>query len=182
MCVISPFTFNRCGTNSKIKVSRRRPIARIIHYFLAFGRLLLFVGWGIWFFLFVCFVLGMAKRNDFHPFNEIFFYPAVVMGLVYSGIIAASGTLGEIKWWPSRDSLSHLIPLSIRDASMTKCRWTHCFITLERSDNGPRSSSHPTTSDHSASSGLSRAIRILSVELRSGQLPFVQLWSLLLPT
>jgi len=80
------------------------------------------VGWGIWFFLSVCFVNGMAKRDDFHPLNQIFFYPAAVMAIVYTWIIADNGALGEMRWWPSRDRLWSLVSPSIKNGSMKECR------------------------------------------------------------
>jgi len=115
------------STNSNLKVSQKRPINRIIYHFVAFGQLLLFVGWNIWFFLFICFVNEIAKRGDLDFLNKIFLYPAMVMVLIYVWIIVATGTLGEMRWWPSRDRLSRLVPPLIKNATITKCRWTLLF-------------------------------------------------------
>jgi len=54
-------------------------------------------------------------------------YPGTVIVLTYVWIIAATGGLGEIRWWPSRDRrdrLSRLVPPPIQNVTMTKCMWT----------------------------------------------------------
>jgi len=129
MCVIAPFTFPRGSTNSNLKVSQRHPIDRIIYHFVAFGQLLLFVGWNVWIFLFTCYLdaLLLRKSEGGDLFSKIFLYPAVATVLIYIWIIAAIGRLGEIRWWPSRDRLSCLVPPSIKDATMTKCKGTLLF-------------------------------------------------------
>ena len=118
------------STNSNLKVSQKRPINRIIYHFVAFGQLLLFVGWNIWFFLFICFVNEIAKRGNLDFLNKIFLYPAMVMVLIYVWIIVATGTLGEMRWWPSRDRLSRLVPPLIKNATITKCRWTLIVLSI----------------------------------------------------
>ncbi|KIM43591.1 hypothetical protein M413DRAFT_25929 [Hebeloma cylindrosporum] len=104
------------------RLSQRRPIDRIIYHFVAFGQLLLFVGWNDWIFLFVYFVNSIAEREagDVLLVIQILLYPATVTVLVYTWIIAATGRLGETRWWPSRDRLSRLVPPSITNATMTK--------------------------------------------------------------
>jgi hypothetical protein len=129
MCIITPFTFPCGSTNSNLKVSQRHPIDQIIHHFIAFGQLLLFVGWNVWIFLFVFFVRAMLRRggDDSDVLCKIFIYPGMVSVLIYTWIMAATGRLGEIRWWPSRDRMSRLIPPSIKNATMTKCRWSLLF-------------------------------------------------------
>ena len=124
---LHPFTFPHGSANSKLKVSQRRPIDRTIYHFVAFGQLLLFVGWHVWIFLFVCLVDAILKRHEAELYSKIFLYPAMVMVLIYVWIIVAIGGLGEIRWWPSQDRLSRLVPPSIKSATMTKCRWTLLF-------------------------------------------------------
>jgi len=75
----------------------------------------------------------MLKRGKVEIFSKIFLYPAMVTVLIYVWIITATGGLGEIRWWPSRDRLSRLVPPSIKNATLTKCRWTLLFY-LESSD------------------------------------------------
>ena len=119
-----------CGsTNSNLKVSRRHPIDWIIYHCIAFGQLLLFVGWHIWIFLFVYFVDGIIRRtNDteaiVYVLTKFILYPGTVIVLIYVWIIAATGALGEIRWWPSRDHLSRLVPPSIKNVTRTKSMWT----------------------------------------------------------
>ena len=158
MCVIVPFTFPHGSTNSNLKVSQRHPIDRIIYHFVAFGQLLLLLGWHVWFFLFVCFGYPMAKRVLGFLLLKILFYPAVVTVLIYVWIFIATGGLGEIRWWPSRDRLSRLVPLSIKNATMTKCRWILWFY-LESSDEW--FFSYPATSGSSSSSGLIQFLSLL---------------------
>jgi hypothetical protein len=155
MCVIVPFTFPHGSTNSNLKVSRRRPIDRIIYHFVAFGQFLLFVGWHVWFFLFVCFGYPLAKKALGFLLLKTLFYPAVVTVLIYVWIIMATGGLGEIRWWPSGDRLSRLVPPSIKNATMTKCRWTLLFY-LESSDEW--FFSYPAASESSSSSGLIQSL------------------------
>jgi len=106
------------------KVSQRCPIDRIIYHFIAFGQLLLFVGLNIWIFLVTCFLGAFFKKhgNGDDDVNKIF-YPSMAIVLIYVWIIAVTGRLGEIRWWPSRDhAMSLLVPRSIKDMTMTKCR------------------------------------------------------------
>ena len=126
MCVIEPFTFPRGSTNSNPKVSQRRPIDRIIYYFIALGQLLLFVGFNVWIFFLVCFVDTIAKRlgEGVNLANKIVLQPAMVIVSISSWIIAATGRLGEIILRPSKYRLSRLVPPSIKNATMIKCRWT----------------------------------------------------------
>ena len=150
MCVIVPSTFPHGSTNSNLKVSQRPPIDRIVYHFFAFGQLLLFVGWHVWVFLFVFFVNAMTKRYGgyLRLLSQIFLYPGMIIFLIHSWIIAATGRLGEIRWWPSRGHLSHLVPPSIKNMTMTKCRCTLLFINVEHSDKW--SSSYPATSESSS--------------------------------
>jgi len=129
MYVIAPFTFPRGSTNSNLKVSQGRPIDRIIYHFVAFGQLLLFVGLNVWIFLFACLVDAIFKRLEKNPYIKFLLYqPATAIVLICVWILAATGRLlGEIRWWPSRDRLSRLVPPSIKNATMTKCRWTLLF-------------------------------------------------------
>jgi len=90
----------------------------------------MFVGWHVWIFLFVCLVDAILKRGKAELYSKIFLYPAMVMLLIYVWIIVAIGRLGEIRWWPSRDRLSRLVPPSIKNATMTKCRWTLLFLSI----------------------------------------------------
>jgi hypothetical protein len=127
MCVIMPFTFSRGSTNSNLKVSQRRPMDRIIYHFIAFGQLLLFVGWNVWIFLFVFFLDAIFKNHRADPSRKFILYPAMAIVLIYVWIIAATGRLGKIRWWPSRDRLSRLVPPSIKNGAVTKCRWPLLF-------------------------------------------------------
>jgi hypothetical protein len=140
-----PFTFPCSSTNSNLKVSQRRPIDRIIYHFVAFGQLLLFMGLNLWTFLFVCFVGAIFQRSTRSDlWSKLLLYPGMGMMLVCIWIIAATGRFGEVRWWPSKDRLSRLVPPSIANATMIKCRRTLLFIDLERPDAWP--SSHPATS------------------------------------
>ena len=128
MCVVVPFKFARDSANSNLKVSQRHPIDRIIYHFVAFGQLLLFVGWNVWIFLFAYFATALSQKiPGGDPFSRYLFYPALVMVSIFVWIIAATGRLGEIRWWPSKDRLARLVPPSIKNATMTKCRWTLLF-------------------------------------------------------
>jgi hypothetical protein len=129
MCVIAPFTFPCGSTNSNLQVSQIHLIDRIIYHFIAFVQLLLFMGCNIWIFLFICFVNATAERmgGDLGHSIKILLYPTMVAALIYVWIIAATSTLGEIGWWPLRDRLSRLVPPSINNATMTKCRWSLLF-------------------------------------------------------
>jgi hypothetical protein len=127
MCVIAPFTFPHGSTNSNLKASQRRPIDRIVYHFIAFIQLLLFVGCNIWIFLFYYFGAEIAGRRfskyGIYPqLSKIVLYPTMVIVWIYVWIIAATGRLGEMRWWPSRDRLSHLVPPSIKNATMIKCK------------------------------------------------------------
>jgi hypothetical protein len=116
-----------CGsTNPNLKVSQRCPIDQIIYHLITFGQLLLFVGLNIWILLVTCFLDAYYnKHDDSDMVNKFFIRPSMAIVLIYVWIIAATGRLGEIKWWPSRDHpLSRLVPSSIKNATMTKCRWT----------------------------------------------------------
>jgi len=93
---------------------------QIIYHFIAFGQQLVFLGWNVWIFLFVCFVDPILKRYEV-DFVTIVLYPTAAMVLKRIWIIAATGTLGEFRWWPSRDRLSHLIPPSIKNTTVVKC-------------------------------------------------------------
>ena len=131
MCVVVPFTFPCGGANLNLKVSQRHPIDQIIYHFVAFGQFLLFVGWHVWIFLFLYFVDETIRRID-TPFMVDFetksvLYPGTVIVLIYTWTVAATGGLGEIRWWPSRGRLSRFIPPSMKNAAMTKCKWTLLF-------------------------------------------------------
>ena len=128
MYVIAPFTSPHGSTNSNLKVSQRRPIDRIIYHFIAFGQLLLFVGWNVWIFHVICAFSTIEERRGGNDILVIVpLYSPVVIVSIYVWILAATGTLGEIRWWPSRDRLSRLVPPSIKNATMTKCRWSLLF-------------------------------------------------------
>ena len=124
---------------------------RIIYHFIAFGQLLLFVGWNVWIFLFVCFLDAIFENHGADLPRKFILYPAVAIVLIYVWIVAATGRLGKIRWWPSRDRLSRLVPPSVKSMAMTKCRWSFFIIDLEWSDEW--SSSYPATSESSSSSG-----------------------------
>ena len=124
MCVIMPFTFPRGSTNSSLKVCQRRPMDRMIYHSIAFGQLLLFVGWNVWIFLFVFFLDAIFKNHRADLSRKFILYPAMAIVLIYVWIIAATGRLGKIRWWPSRDRLSPLVPPSIKSMAMTRCRWS----------------------------------------------------------
>ena len=122
MCVIVPSTSSGGSTNSSLKVSQKHPIDQIIYHFIAFGQLLLFIGWHIWSFLFVCIVIAIqAEQNRSVHFNRIMLYLGMAIILIYIWILAAHGRFGEIRWWPSGN---HLFCPSIKNMTMTKCRWT----------------------------------------------------------
>ena len=121
-----------CGSaNSNLKVSQRPPIDRIICHFVAFGQVLLFVGWHIWIFLLVYFVDETLRKIDVPALadfeTQFILYPSTVVVLIYTWVIAATGGLGESRWWPSRGRLSRFIPPSMKNATMTKCMWTLLF-------------------------------------------------------
>ena len=125
MCVIVPFTFSGGSTNSNLKVSQRHPVDQIIYHFIGFGQLLVFIGWHIWSFLFVCIVNAIkAEQNQSSLITKIMLYLGMAIVLVYIWILAATGRFGEIRWWPSGDHLSSLISPSIQNMTITKCRWT----------------------------------------------------------
>ena len=129
--LIAPFTFPSVSTNSHLKVSQRRPIDRIIYHFIAFGQLLLFVGLHVWIFLYACFGDEYVTRvNGPSPTLIKFIYSGMVIAVVYAWILAATGRFGEIRWWPSRDRLSRLVPPSIKNATITKCK---CSLLFYRS-------------------------------------------------
>ena len=115
---LHPLSFTG-GTYLNLKVSQRRPIDRIIYYFIAFGQLLLFIVWSVWIFLFICFVNATAKRVDLGITFYIVYIPVVTSWVYGYGCI--TGRLGEIKWWPSRDRLSHFVPPSIQNSTITRC-------------------------------------------------------------
>ena len=126
------FTFPCGSTNSNLKVSQRRPIDRIIYHLVAFGQLLLLVSCHVWIFLFVCLsdpiVQKWGGNNPSNMYNILLLYPGTVIVLIYVWIIAATGTLGEIRWWSS----------TIKNATVTKCRWTLFFLsTLSPLKRGP---------------------------------------------
>jgi len=126
-CVsFAPFTSPRGSTNSNLKVSQGCPIGQIIYHIVAFGQLLLFVGWNIWIYLFVCFLDAIIRRSPGnHLTAKVYLYPPMAIVLIYVWILAATGILlGEIRWWPSRDRLSRLVPPSIKNTTMTKSRWS----------------------------------------------------------
>jgi hypothetical protein len=124
MCVIVPIIFPCSSTNSNLKVS---PIDRIIYYFAAFGQLLLFIGLHIWAVLFALFADVIQAQKDVLLLSKILRYQGLVLMLIYVWILAATGRFGEIKWWPSHDRLSCLVPPSIKNMTMTKCRWSLLF-------------------------------------------------------
>ena len=131
MCVIALFTFPCGSTNANLTVFQIRPIDRIIYHFIAFVQLLLFVGCHIWIFLFICFFDVFAERTlmrgDLYHFIKNVLYLTMVTALIYVWIIAATSRLGEMRWWSPRDRLSRLVPPSIKNATMTKCRLTLLF-------------------------------------------------------
>jgi hypothetical protein len=120
--VIPSFTFHHGNTNSNIKASQRHPIDWMIYHFVAFGQLLLFAGCNIWIFFIGSFALAEPDNRNPNPIAKILDPLAVVIALLYVWITAATGRFGKIRWWPSRDHLSCLIPLSIKNATVTKCR------------------------------------------------------------
>ena len=126
-------------TNSILKVSQRHPIDRIIYHFIAFGQLVLFVGWNVWIFLFILLLDGIAeKKGDVYPLLiKVILYPQVVTVLIYTWIITATGRLGEIRWWPSRDCLSRLVPPLIKNTILTKCQWSLFSSILRTLTNSP---------------------------------------------
>lgn len=131
MCVVMLFTFSHGSTNSNLKVSQRSPLARIIYHCIAFGQLLLFVFCNIWIILFVCFTEAFYKSQSQHgddfEVTKFILYLGMVIVLIHIWIVAATGGLGEIRWWPSRDRLSGLVPPSIKNTTMMKCRWSLLF-------------------------------------------------------
>ena len=94
----------------------------MIYHFIAFGQFLLFMGSNVWIFLGLCFA------DRFIAITIYFLYPTALLALIYIWIIAATGTLGEIRWWPSGDRIIRLVPPSITNETMTKCRWSLLFI------------------------------------------------------
>jgi hypothetical protein len=131
MYVIVSFTFPLGSTNLNLEVSKRHPIDRMIYHLVAFGQLLLFMCWHIWIFLFVCFVDAIIRRTNVKANVDLetkfILYPGTAIVLIYVWILAATGGFGEIRWWPSRDCLFCLVPSSIKNATMTKCRWSLLF-------------------------------------------------------
>ena len=116
----------------QIKVSQNHPIDRIIYHLIAFGQILLLMGLNIWTFLFVCFVDAIFQRDIRSDlYSKFLLYPGMGMMLMCIWIIAATGRFGEIRWLPSKDHLSHLVPSSIKNATMMKCRWTLLFYRSE---------------------------------------------------
>ena len=113
------------------------------------------MGWNIWIFLFYYFgaeIAGrrLSKYGGYPQLSKIVLYPTMVIVLIYVWTIAATGRLGEMRWWPSRDRLSHLVPLSIKNATMIKCRWSLFFLSILSTLTS--ASSHPATSENSSSS------------------------------
>ena len=84
------------------------------------------MGLQVWIFLYyICFAEeALTRRGIPSDISLKILYPAMVMVVIYIWILAATGTYGEIRWWPSRDRLSRLVPPSIKKMTMTKCRWT----------------------------------------------------------
>jgi len=121
MCVTAPFTLPCGSTNSNLKVSQICPIDQIIYHFVAFIQLLLFMCCNTLIFFFVCFVNASAeKMPGFDKVIKTMLYPTMVTAEIYVWIIAAPG----MRWWPSRDHLSYLVPHPIKNTTMTKCRST----------------------------------------------------------
>jgi len=125
MYVIEPFTFPCGSTNSNLKVSQICSIDWIIYHCIAFIQLLLFMGCNICIFLFYYFVAEIPGRefssriySVSSKFNTTVLYLNMVIGLIHIWIITATG----MRWWPSRDHLSHLVPLSIKNTTLMKCR------------------------------------------------------------
>jgi hypothetical protein len=86
------------------------------------------VGWNIWIFLFAYFANTLSRQiPGGDPFSKYLFYPALVIVSILVWIIVATGKLGEIRWWPSKDRFSRLVPPSIKNAAMTKGRWMLFF-------------------------------------------------------
>ena len=81
------------------------------------------MGCNIWIFFIGSFTLTELDDSS----SKILAYLAVIIVFLYVWIMAATGGLGEIRWWLSRDCLSCLVPPSIKNATMTKCRWTLWF-------------------------------------------------------
>jgi hypothetical protein len=123
MCVIVPFTFPNRSTKLNLKVSQRRPIDRIIYHIVAFGQLLLFMSWNVWIFL----AIYCETLSSIIPDMKFLFYSDLLMASILVWIIASTGKHGEIRWWPSKDRFSRLVPPSIKNATMTKGRWTLLF-------------------------------------------------------
>lgn len=106
-------------------VAQRRLIDRIIYHSVAFVQLLLLVTFNVWIILFLCLVdviVTPAGETDpaFPTLSiKILLYIAMMAMSICSFYIAATGGM---RWWPTRDKLSRLVPPSIANATVTKCR------------------------------------------------------------
>ena len=141
-------------------VAQRRPIDRIIYHSVAFALLLLLLTWNVWIVLFLCFVDVLAEDDLLPPllFKIVLYITMILLSISPWFFAATSGKLEEMRWWPTRDHLSRLVPSSIANATVTKCRWKSLYSSwaLWR-----ESSSHPETSEDSSSSWLFHSLQSL---------------------
>jgi len=112
-------------------VAQIHPIDRIIYHSVAFSQPLLVLTLNVWIILFLCFVdVIVEMASDILPplLLKVVLYTAMIILSISSWfIIATSAELEEMRWWPTRDRLSLLVPSSIANATVTKCRWRSSF-------------------------------------------------------
>jgi hypothetical protein len=105
-------------------VAQRRPIERIIYHSVAVALLLLLLTWNVWIVLFLCFV-NVLTGDDLLPpllFKIVLYITMILLSISPWFFAATSGKLEGMRWWPTRDHLSRLVPSSIANATVTKCR------------------------------------------------------------
>jgi hypothetical protein len=80
----------------------------------------------VWIVLFLCFVDVFVEEGCGVSLPtlsmKVVFYTVLATFLIFSWVVVASGELGVMRWWPTRDNLARLVPATIANATTTKCR------------------------------------------------------------
>jgi len=121
----------------------------MIYHFVALMQLLLFVTLNAWVILQLSFVHSIFQETHKTLSTKVLFYTAPITAWMM--IWHIYGWVWETRWWPSRDRLIHLLPPSMANVTMTKCRWLLEIFVL--STLSPLTSN--TLSSHSKTSGRS---------------------------
>jgi hypothetical protein len=124
----------------------------MIYHFVALMQLLLFVTLNVWIILLLSFAhVLLQEEHDLTTLSiKILLYTSAIIMWILIWFIYGWFWAPGTRWFPTRDRLSRLLPPSIANANMSKCRRKLCFIDLEFSDQC-QYSSHPKTGGSSSS-------------------------------